>query len=93
MFGVSILLGLYYLISYMIAPPKAEGVTTIIMLLLMLGSAQLISLSVIGDYVGKILEESKNRPHYIRESLIYCGKTYSDETKMSELIEALTKEN
>ena len=42
-----------------------EGFTTVILLLLFIGSALMICLGIIGYYIAKIYEESKDRPRYI----------------------------
>lgn len=41
------------------------GYATIVVLLLFLGGLQLMGLGIIGEYIGKIYEQSKNRPIYI----------------------------
>ena len=83
-------LGLYYIVNYMLYPPKdAPGITTIILLVLLLGSVQLISLSVVGDYIGKIMEEVKNRPKFIRNKIIYSGIQYVTSKEVDKMIEEL----
>lgn len=48
------------------------GYATIIVLILLLGSVQLICIGIIGEYVGRTFEQSKNRPVYVpREILTY----------------------
>ncbi|MCL6590250.1 MAG: glycosyltransferase family 2 protein [Firmicutes bacterium] len=42
-----------------------DGFTTVILLLLITGSALMISLGIIGTYLAKIFEEVKHRPRYI----------------------------
>ena len=42
-----------------------EGFTTVILLLLIIGSVIMLSLGIIGYYIAKIYEETKNRPRYI----------------------------
>jgi polyisoprenyl-phosphate glycosyltransferase len=42
-----------------------SGFTTVILLLLIIGSALMISLGIIGTYIAKIFEEVKFRPRYI----------------------------
>jgi dolichol-phosphate mannosyltransferase len=88
MFIITVLLGIYYLANYFINPPgeNARGVMTIIMLMLGINSILLISISVIGDYIGKITEEVKNRPKFIRNKLFINGKEYSDEQEIKDVI-------
>ena len=47
-----------------------SGFTTIIITLLLLGSFIMISLGIIGEYIAKIYDESKQRPSYLIESSI-----------------------
>ena len=46
------------------------GYATIIVLTLLLGGIQLVCLGIIGEYVGKIFEQSKNRPIYIAKNIL-----------------------
>lgn len=74
-FIVSMALSLFYLVYYFFNPPVgARGITTIVLLVLGLGGVQLFSLSILGDYLGKILEETKGRPRYIR-ARIFKGQS------------------
>jgi len=43
----------------------AEGVSTVILLLLIIGSLLMLGLGIIGYYLSKIYEEIKFRPRYI----------------------------
>ena len=44
------------------------GNPTIVIVVSLFSSIQLLSLGVIGEYVGRIYDESRNRPKYILES-------------------------
>lgn len=50
-----------------------EGMTTVIIILIFIGSIMMISLGIIGYYVARIYEEIKGRPKYIVSS--YCKST------------------
>lgn len=84
-FGLSMMLSLFYLVYYVVHPPvDAKGITTIILLVLGLGGIQLFSLSILGDYLGKILEETKGRPRYIRARIFKGQSTYVGENDMRD---------
>lgn len=89
-FFITVILGIYYLIHYFIAPPEnAKGITTIILLILGIGSIQLISVSVLGDYLAKITEEVKNRPKFIRQKILFNGRVFSNEEEISKITNEL----
>ena len=48
------------------------GYATIIVLILLLGGMQLFCIGIIGEYVGKTFEQSKNRPIYVAKETIGC---------------------
>lgn len=47
--------------------PFASGNPTIVILILFLGGIQLISVGILGEYIGRIYEEVRSRPKYIVE--------------------------
>lgn len=59
----------YSLISYFLFDP-APGWTSIIIVILVFSAAQLISLGIIGEYLGRIYTQSKLRPLYIVSSVL-----------------------
>jgi dolichol-phosphate mannosyltransferase len=50
-----------------------QGFTALILAITFLSGVQLLFLGVIGEYVGRVYEETKGRPHYVIERMI--GKT------------------
>ncbi|MCX6727082.1 MAG: glycosyltransferase family 2 protein [Candidatus Shapirobacteria bacterium] len=54
----------------LIIPDSApRGTTTILIAVLFIGSIQLLGISILGEYIGKIFEEVKQRPKYIVNSV------------------------
>jgi polyisoprenyl-phosphate glycosyltransferase len=68
--GLSILLGLYYLATKLIKNMNPAGFPTLVILMLFLGGVQLITIGVIGEYIGRILHEVRHRPMYIVDEII-----------------------
>lgn len=54
-----------------------SGYATIIICLLLLGSFIMISLGLIGEYIAKIYEEVKGRPHYLVKASVGIGNKKS----------------
>ena len=69
--AVSVVMGIISLVQKFVGVAQ-EGFTTVIILLLFIGSVIMISLGIIGYYVGNIYEEIKDRPRYIIAD--HCGK-------------------
>ena len=74
-FGIglgSILLACFVLLQYIFDwtifgfnPHHAKGWTSLIFVILFLNSAQFFCLGILGEYIGRSFEESKNRPIYL----------------------------
>ena len=60
----AVILGIQTLVRYF-SGRAVEGFTTVILLLLFIGSMVMISLGIIGYYIARIYEEVKGRPKYI----------------------------
>ena len=72
-FFLAIVLGIQSLVRYF-SGHAVEGFTTVILLLLLIGSIIMISLGIIGYYISKIYEEVKGRPRYLISSVIGRNK-------------------
>jgi polyisoprenyl-phosphate glycosyltransferase len=62
---LSFLYALYIIISTIITGVDAPGYASLMTAVLFFGGLQLISLGVLGEYVGRILVETKQRPLYV----------------------------
>lgn len=62
---LSIIYMVYIICKTLIFGEPIQGFPTIICTILFLGGCQLLALGIIGEYIGKIYNESKHRPPYI----------------------------
>jgi polyisoprenyl-phosphate glycosyltransferase len=56
------------------------GWTSVIVVVVLLGGVQLLSLGIIGQYIARIFEESKQRPLYLVETTVEAATTATDAT-------------
>lgn len=61
---IDLLVGAYVLISYFFSDHISAGWTSIMLSIWALGSLILMSIGVVGEYIGKIFVEVKHRPRY-----------------------------
>ena len=75
---ITFLYALYFLTKTLLIGDPVQGFTTLIVVVLFLGGIQLMAIGVLGEYIGRIFNESKNRPTYLaneyNEERIYCNK-------------------
>jgi dolichol-phosphate mannosyltransferase len=67
---LSILLAIFYAIKKMTSGLSPPGFATTVVAIFFLAGIQLITIGVIGEYVGRIFEEVKRRPLYITRRVI-----------------------
>lgn len=60
----SVILGIETLVNFFLGI-AADGFTTVILLILIIGGCIMLSLGIIGHYIARIYEEVKGRPRYI----------------------------
>ncbi|PIR53262.1 hypothetical protein COU76_02110 [Candidatus Peregrinibacteria bacterium CG10_big_fil_rev_8_21_14_0_10_49_10] len=72
-----------YFTAWIVLPPEKSppGLITIYLLVLFFGGVQLLSLSIIGEYVGKIFDEVKKRPPYIIDDILNDHRGWMKEKK------------
>lgn len=79
--GLSVILtvigGVGYLALAFIKTDLPRGFPTLILVILFLGGLQLLCLAIIGEYVGRIFEEIKQRPIFIVDEEIHYARDHS----------------
>ncbi|MDO8584391.1 MAG: glycosyltransferase family 2 protein [bacterium] len=78
---LTILAALAYFILALLKTDLPRGFPTTILIMLFLGGVQLLSLAIIGEYIGRIFEEIKHRPLYVLDREVHsAGVTGSCES-------------
>lgn len=57
------------IILRILSPNVPHGTATILVVILFFGAIQLLGISILGEYMGKIFEEVKGRPKYVVKSI------------------------
>ena len=60
------------IVKTLVVGDPVQGFPTLLTVILFLGGIQLLSLGIIGEYLGRVYEETKNRP-------VYYARTYNGE--------------
>ena len=64
--GLGFAVGLFFIIRRLLGIEVAQtGFTTLVTLMLFIGGVQLIGIGVLGEYLGRIYDEVKQRPLYV----------------------------
>jgi dolichol-phosphate mannosyltransferase len=73
--AISFLMVVGQLLAKLLFPNLApKGFASVIILIVFFGSLNVLAISVAGEYIAKIFEEVKQRPHFIRRSIIRDGE-------------------
>ena len=67
---VAFLYAIWILIKTLVWGDPVAGFPTLMVAILFLGGVQLLSLGIIGEYLGRVYNETKNRP-------VYFARTYN----------------
>lgn len=90
LFGVSLVAALYAIVQKL-AGNTVSGWTSLMLSIWFVGGIQLISLGLIGEYIGKIYKEVKRRPLYIVETDLAAQSEAPGETKPAASDKAIAK--
>jgi glycosyltransferase involved in cell wall biosynthesis len=87
-FGIallSFLMALLYASLKIFGVPFPMGNPTIVILILLLAGVQLISVGILGEYIGRIYDEVKQRPRFIIDKKVGFERDPAIQTRNKEL--------
>ena len=78
--SISLLYAAYLVIRTLISGIDVPGYASLMVAVLFLGGIQLLTLGIIGEYLGRVYEEVKGRPlYFVRESYGFDNEPSTDE--------------
>jgi glycosyltransferase involved in cell wall biosynthesis len=75
LFFISVIGIIWHIFYFFFGPPAPRGTYSLIVIILFLGSTNLLFISILSEYISKILEETKNRPNYIIKNILNAEKS------------------
>jgi len=63
--GIAFVYGLYAILVHILTESTVPGWTSVLVSVLFIGGVQFFILGILGEYIGKLFIQSKERPHYI----------------------------
>ena len=72
---ISIIVSIIFIIRWLLGEVAIVGWTSIVLSIWLIGGLNIIILGIVGLYIGKIFEETKQRPHYIIDYMVNINET------------------
>lgn len=85
---VSFLYAFVIVLQVLVEGISVPGYASLITVVLFLGGVQLLSLGLIGEYLGRLFDESKARPIYLLEGVYGGGELTTNETSIKKKTES-----
>jgi dolichol-phosphate mannosyltransferase len=82
--GFSFLLGAWYVVTKLMGWDYNPGLPTTVLVVTFFSGVQLLSLGLMGEYVGRIYDEVKRRPKYIVDKVVEQPRTHERGAAVAE---------
>lgn len=76
--------GIYAILTKLLTERAVPGWASVLASVLFIGGIQLIVLGIIGEYIGKLVMESKQRPHYIIKEKSESARQWHPQMKTND---------
>ena len=74
---ITLFTGFYYIVRYIFYGVSVQGFTAIIVAVFFVGGMILFVLGIIGEYLGNVVLEMKNRPLYVVHRTVNIAKEHT----------------
>jgi len=82
--GTSVLAIIGQIVGHFVDPSIPRGISSVLVMTLFFGSVNVLCFSILGQYIGKILEEAKGRPRFIQRSIVANGRVLESQQEIEE---------
>ena len=84
--ALSFLAGAYQAVDWIHHPESPHGVAAIVVLILFFGGPNLLAIAILGEYLSKVVEETKRRPKFIRKAIHQGGRHFNSATEIETFL-------
>jgi dolichol-phosphate mannosyltransferase len=81
---ISFMIGIFYVIQKIMGVDITPGLSTTILVVSFFSGVQLLGLGLVGEYIGRIYDETKRRPMYIVDRKVNFSGPSASQPVMSE---------
>jgi len=86
---VGALFGLWIVVKATLIGDATSGYPSLVAVITFLGGIQLLSIGIVGEYIGKAYMETKQRPIYLAEEVIESRQAKTDQVESMHYVKAL----
>jgi dolichol-phosphate mannosyltransferase len=77
----------YQVVDMLRQPAVPHGIATVIVVIAFFGSLNLLAITLLGEYLIKIFEETKRRPKFIRKAIRWGAQHFSTPAEMERFLQ------
>lgn len=86
---IGALFGLWIVVKATLIGDATNGYPSLVAVITFLGGIQLLSIGIVGEYLGKVYMETKQRPIYLAEEVIESRQAKTDHVESMHYVKAL----